>query len=504
MNGFVKSLNQFNEKLDPFPLDINFTFQALDLCTKDSLLIATTLEKGIFMIHNNKVVKNINTSNGLSSNACYKSVLYKNKLFTASSKGINIYDFATDSIFHVFESDGLASNTVNDLAIENDTIYAATENGLSIIPISAIKRVRDFPLFIKPIYKTNDTIWDIPKLLVSHSDTNLSIVLNTLSFGVKGTVNYFYRVKELDSNFKTSVAQDVALSFAEPGNFTFEAYAIDGNGTLSKTIVLPIYIKPYFYQTLWFKLLMGLLGIGIISFGFIYFLERAKRKEQAKNELENKIRNLEISAWKSAINPHFLFNSLNTMQGLFRLNEFEKANSYVAEFASVLRKTIDQSGRLLIKLDNEIPYLKNYLELERIKRAECFDYSIDLPNNEITNYFIPSLLIQPVIENCLKHAIQDKALGKIKINFTLHKDHILCTVQDNGKGYPEVAMSKDYVSKGINLIKNKISIVERLTLKKIGFTYQNLLDSDGSILGSETVFSFPFIIFDYNDSSDNY
>jgi ligand-binding sensor domain-containing protein len=487
----------------PYNLNIPFDYRANDLIVKDSLLIASTIEKGIFFIDRHKVVKNLNVKNGLSTNTTYKSFVYKDKLYTTSNKGINIYDFKTEKISHVFESDGLASNMVFDLAIDNDTVYAATESGLSIIPISTIKQDRTFPLFIKPIYKTNDTTWEIPKTFVTHTDTPMTIVLNSLSFETKGEVNYFYRIKELDTNFKSSIDQNLNFVFNNHGNYTFESYAINTNGTQSNFSNLRIYVKPYFYQTAVFRMVLGLLTLASILLLIYYLMNRAKRKAEEQTALETKIRNLEISAWKSAINPHFLFNSLNTMQGLFHQNDFKKANNYVAEFSSILRKTIDHSGRLLIRLDAEIAYLKNYLELEKIKRTDKFDYEVIVKHEKALAYFIPSLLIQPVLENCLKHAVRDLQGGKIGLCFTLQHNHILCEIIDNGKGFTAETMQKDYQSKGIILIKNKISIVQNLTKQNIDFHYQNKLNSQGEILGTQTTFTFPLLTFDYDDKSVN-
>ena len=91
------------------------------------------------------------------------------------------------------------------------------------------------------------------------------------------------------------------------------------------------------------------------------------RKEQENNLLEIKKRTIEIAEWKSTINPHFLFNSLNTMQGLFSNEEFERGNKYLSQFAKILRRSVDQSGKLLTSLQHEKEFIQNYLELEQLK-----------------------------------------------------------------------------------------------------------------------------------------
>ncbi len=502
VTGSQDSIYYLDSVIKPYPLNIPFNYRAVDLLVKDSLLIATTAEKGIFFIRDHDIIKNIDASNGFSTNTCYKSVLYKDALFTASKKGINIYDFKTDSIFHIFESDGLPSNTVYDLCIQNDTIYAATENGLSIIPIQSISHFKSFPLFIKPIYLNKDTLWDIPKNLFARTDATVELVLNGLSFDTKSNVNYFYRIKEIDTTYKSTIDQNIAFQFPHIGQYTFEAYSENSEGTKSNKIIFTIQVIPYFYQSWWFKLCIALIIFLLLVTVYKKLIVRAKQKEIKKTETENKIRNLEIAAWRSAINPHFLFNSLNTMQGLFSTSDFEKANTYVAEFSNMLRKTIDQSTRILVQIEVEIGYLKNFLELEKIKRDDNLQYNISLSNQPLEDYYIPSLMVQPIVENALKHGIQDRMDGMIWIQFEMKENRIFCTITDNGKGLGEENKRANQDSKGHLLIENKIRIVEKLIHHKIGFSFGNKYSAQNNIIGAEAIFSFPILTFDYDDTSN--
>lgn len=501
--GSQDSLYYINNGFRHFKLNIPFNYRALDLLVKDSLLIATTAEKGVFFIQDSIVKKNLDVSSGWSTNTCYKSVVYKNALYTASNKGINIYDFKTDSIFHLFESDGLPSNTVFDLSIYNDTIYAATEAGLSIVPINSIPHSRTFALFSNPLIAHKDTLWGKNRTSNIYTNQQITFVLNALSYSTQSPIAFYYKYKKNDSNYITTQDQNISLSNLESGEYLFEAFAINSDGVQSNTIAIPFYVKPYFYQTVWIKV-VGYIAL-LLVFYFLYMWQerKAKQKLEKQNALENKIRNLEISAWKSAINPHFLFNSLNTMQALFRLNDFEKANKYISEFSSILRKTIDHSGRLLIKISDEVAYTENFLALEKIKRFDNLDYSIEIKDIKITDKYIPSLLIQPILENSLKHGIQDKENGIISIVFSMVDDRIWCTIKDNGKGFDEELLNGKENSQGLKLIKNKISIVEKLIKKDIEFNYKNRYDQEKNILGAETIFSFPLITFDHDISSSN-
>lgn len=234
------------------------------------------------------------------------------------------------------------------------------------------------------------------------------------------------------------------------------------------------------------------------------FLLRIRKREQQKNELTQKIRNLELIAWKSTINPHFLFNSLNTMQSFFSGNDFVKANRFLSQFSTILRKTIDQSSKLMIQIEQEINYLQNYLELEKIKRYDEFSFEILLQDQEIKSYFIPTLVLQPIIENSLKHGIRDNENGHIQIEFAKLNSTIMCTIYDNGRGLPSTADEIANTSKGIKLVRDKIAIIEKMIHQEIPMTMSNRIGENREILGCQTVFSFPIITFDLDDKNSTH
>ena len=142
----------------------------------------------------------------------------------------------------------------------------------------------------------------------------------------------------------------------------------------------------------WFKIFMIIVYFILIYVFTLWMIARTRKKEKRKNELNNKVRNLELAAWKSAINPHFIFNSLNNLQGLFLNNDIDKANRYTQEFSDILRKTIENSGKLFLTIDEEIKYLKNYLSLEVIKRDNRFEYEITTTDEKLLSYYILSLI----------------------------------------------------------------------------------------------------------------
>ncbi|MCC7030542.1 MAG: histidine kinase, partial [Chitinophagaceae bacterium] len=489
--GSQDSLYYVDKVFKPYPININFNFRAVDLLVKDSLLIATTSEKGVFFIQDSIVKKNLNSSNGFSSNTCYKSVLYKNVLYTATNKGINIYDFKTDSVFHLYESDGLPSNTVFDLSVYNDTLYAATESGLSVVPISVIPHQRTFHFFASPVIANRDTFWNEPAQIEVYDNEPITIVLNALSYGTKSPVTYYFKIAGIDTAYRFTSDPELHLNNLSHGNYTLQSYAMNTDDVVSNPIAIVLQVKPFFYQTLTFRILF-VTGILLIFLLFVIWMKKAiEKRELLKSEGERRIRTLELAAWKAAFNPHFLFNSIQTLQSLFLDKDFDSANKFAAKFSAILRKTVDHSSQLFISIADEISYLQNYLELEKIKREGKLKY--DIISDELCDIlFVPSLVLQVVVENSLKHGIQERSDGYISIKFVCANDRVTCTIVDNGAGFNENDAGKS-TSKGIQLLRNKLSSVEKILNQTIQFSFKNRLSIEGEVIGVETFFSFPKI-----------
>lgn len=482
----------------PYPLDKRFDYRAVDLLVKDSLLVATTAEGGVFFIEGHKIVRNLNVSNGFRTNTCYRSVVYDEKLFTATNLGVHVYDFSNDSLYYFFESDGLPSNNVFDLCVYSDTLYAATEGGLSVIPLSAIPRKRGFPFYVNPVIISKDSLWDRTDSFALHTDDEITLVANGLSFGTRTPVRYFYRIPVIDTAFRETTDPNISFRSLPLGLTRFEIYAMNGEGTRTPLITLRIDVIPYFYQTNAFKLLLLFMALTGVAAAVYFSVRRAKRIEQQRAALERRLWILELDKWRSAVNPHFLFNSLNTVQALFKRNQFSLANDFIGSFSILLRRTIDQSGHLLVKVSEETAFLKSYLEVEQMKAAEPFEFTLDIDHADLDGYFIPSLVIQPVIENSLKHGIRNMAGGRIRVEMYREGEHIRCMIADNGQGFPTLDEGFREGSQGIGLIRSKLDAVRSLLHVQLDFSYQNLTDAEGNVTGTQSVFIFPFITQNYD------
>ena len=194
--------------------------------------------------------------------------------------------------------------------------------------------------------------------------------------------------------------------------------------------------------------------------GAIWTISRIRQKRRAKiNELTNRLRETELKAIKAQMNPHFLFNSLNSIQNLINQKDIEAANQYLSRFARLLRAVLQHSEKEFVPLSDEIETLNLYVQLEKLRFNFEFDLEID-QKIDIHNTFVPPLLFQPFIENAILHGLQQKeGIKKLTIKINERDSQLICQIADNGVGRSMPSLK----TKNHHGMGNKLSL-ERINL----------------------------------------
>ena len=199
------------------------------------------------------------------------------------------------------------------------------------------------------------------------------------------------------------------------------------------------------------------------------------------------------------MNPHFVFNCINSIQQYILTNNKEKALVCLTDFASLIRQTLEISGASSITVSEEVRYLEKYLTMERIRFAGNFTYSISVPDTINANFIrVPSMILQPYVENCVHHGIRHKQNGKgmVSISFYLENDVLFCCIRDNGVGRAKSQEFKnlqtdEHQSRGMNLTKKRIDLLNMLNKEQISIQIIDLTDGNGASKGTEVVLKIP-------------
>jgi len=408
----------------------------------DSTFWVGTLEDGLYCIQNRAVIKHIRIQRGISYNEKQELKINKNILWAVSTSGIIRYDLTTDSLTIWDNGNGLPSWNVFDIAFIGDKIYAATKEGLVSMPMDLEMNVA------KPVMKmtqimVNDSIYPIQSTYQLKSDENtLKIQFRGISFRSQNNFRYEYRLLGVEENWNnvSSASNIVNYPDLSPGNYTFQAVFVKADGSRSEPLNIAFLISAPFYAEWWFIILSTVFVILIIS----WFYKRQINKIKAQNEeklersrLERDIRISELKALKAQLNPHFMFNALNSIQDYIIQNERELASDYLGMFSDLMRLYLNHSQEGQLSLKEEINSLKLYLELEAIRMDGDFSYSIQM-DRKIDAYEmeIPTMLVQPYVENAIKHGLfRKKGAKQIEIYFEQpDPSFILAIIRDNGIG----------------------------------------------------------------------
>ena len=250
-------------------------------------------------------------------------------------------------------------------------------------------------------------------------------------------------------------------SFIWLKDYTPGSYRLNIRYTVQPQHVANYYfiVEPAWYQSLGFKIMVGIFIAACLG-AFLFLMLFVQQKQKSRRELANKTKlQLELKAIYAQLNPHFVFNALSSIQGLINKQDIEGANNYLADFARLLRESLANSHKDEVSLHEEIRMLDTYLKLEQLRFG--FQYRINL--DESINQFdtsIPALLVQPVVENAVKHgvsALQD--VGLVTIHFEKTDETMTVRITDNGQGFSESQVTTGF---GLKLTRDRINLLNEL------------------------------------------
>jgi hypothetical protein len=235
--------------------------------------------------------------------------------------------------------------------------------------------------------------------------------------------------------------------------------------------------------------------IVLILAGFGYFFIRNKNKHM-RSLLEKELLTYKIEAMSLQVNPHFIFNILNSIQWNIKNNDYELTSKYITLFSRLLRVIFDNSQQQSVSFLAEIESLKLYVELEQLRLKNKFSFSVNKQNQfNPVRYNIPPLLLQPFVENAIWHGFfgneSPDADWAIEINIKEDNNTLICELVDNGIGFTERQKENNKVSRGIGITQKRIELYNQLNRTNIRMFIEPLTDHPVYKSGTKVVFEFP-------------
>ena len=471
--------------------------------TADNLVWVGLASDSLVVLKNNKLIKSIALGDVISGNVC-KS-LYSDKagtIWLGTNKGLNKiqYQFTKEEkpgeeklVFYNTAfglSDGLIGEQVNDIAIYNDTVYVATTGGISYLPTSLHLPVSDITTFITRVSIHGADTLILKEYTLPYDKNDISIYFS----GADLTgYNPLFEYRLNDGNWLKTDKNSIELSLA-PGKYKIQLRGIKRDGTPSTQVEsISVFIRTPFWKNYIFWTVL-VIALFLLSLFILERRNRQKRKTEVEKVMtEKKLTELEMQALKAQINPHFVFNCLNSIKGFIFDRDFKQADKYLDKFSDLMRSTIDNSDAAIISLQSEVSYLDNYLQLEKLRFEDKFTYSITVADGiDKQKVFVPAMLLQPYVENAIRHGMRflENKKGEIKISVIAENNFLVCEIDDNGIGRKKAAELKsnmhiEYQSKGMSISKR------RGELYKIDQEIIDKKDDSGACAGTKVIVKIP-------------
>ncbi|MBL7884059.1 MAG: histidine kinase [Bacteroidia bacterium] len=398
-----------------------------------------------------------NKANGMSSDLVYAMTFDKeqNNIWAGTNQGlnkINIKEYkhtGEKKIIQFGKLEGFSGVECNSNGtwVDNDgSIWFGTVYGLiKYDPSEYIENKSESKISINSMRLFyNDTLLE-NGVHLHYNLNNITINYNGISLTNPSKVQYSYILEGFEKNWSPPTTTRFAtFSNLPSGNYTFKVKSSNNEGVWNtEPATFKFTVDQPFWKTKWFILLLSTFSIVLLILSIRFRINNIKNKEKKKTEINKKIAHLESQALRAQMNPHFIFNTLSSIQHYISNNDTDAALKYLSKFAKLMRKIMDNSKQQLISVAEEIDALNLYLELEVMRFDKKFAYNISIDVEIDSNYDrIPSMLIQPYVENAIIHGLLPKdGAGKISIDLKKQGETILCSIEDNGIGREK---SKEY------------------------------------------------------------
>ena len=438
----------------------------------NSILIATK-GYGIYILEDGKVINKVTKEDGLITDMVNTLWIDKKRkrLWCGTTKGVSIFDYSGTSEGIKFvkytdltKKDGLFSNYAVSIAATSDKTFIVSDLGLTISP-SDLKKV----ISVEPILNLlgivqGDSIYTNKNLTFDYDQNSMEFrYLSISNKKVKDMYRYRLMTTQDSGQWYLTDFTSTRYNNLSPASYAFQVSARSQNTGWSVPEEYRFTIMPRFIDLWWVRSI----GIAILLLiGYLFFAMRLKRLQDkgdlllSNQELELQIARLESSALRGQMNPHFMFNVLNSIQKLILNEEKQDANKLLARFSKLVRSALQYSRLEYIPLTDEVKFLENYMSIEAQRFPYRFTYHIEMADELQEGATIPPLLIQPLCENAIKHAFVEDG-GTIWVRISVKDaEHMQIEVEDDGIGMSNTDTVKKS-SLGTTIIRDRVKLIEK-------------------------------------------
>ena len=429
------------------------------------------------------------------------------KLWIGGPEGIHLFEVDYSStkpglqfLQAINSADGLPNTDVVDFEFFDDKIWIALRDQVVYIDTLALALSAQVPGVSFTSLLVNNTRRAIEtEFNLSYKENSVEIEYSGLSYVQLGSINYMYRIGDANADWILTDSRSLQFASLRPNKYHFEVKASSRSGKWGEPISMDFRVRPAWWNTWGFRSIMIFL---LLAIGLAFRrAQQVRREKAAHNERTmSEYRQLALSA---QMNPHFVFNSLNSIQNFILKSQPLEAYQYLSKYSKLMRQTLENLRSPYIPLEAELTALEAYIEMELIRFDRSFKFELEIRDDiNIDATQIPGLLLQPILENAIWHGLLRKESGsRILIVRLFKKDEgIICQIQDNGVGRknedgidPKGQQGKKHKSRGTEITKDRLRLLHGLQGSKFVFEIDDLQSDDGIPSGTRVTLSIPFL-----------
>lgn len=453
---------------------------ANDLFSDGSILYVATKNKGILFFKNGTVIRKLLPKFNQEDVEIYKLMVYDHKIYANSSQGFIVLSMDGVVQAKLNRAQGFSTNKIFDFEIVGDQVWIIHSRGFQKININQLNDTKEKPLLeLSGIMVNDSTIQEVhAKGIFNSEQRKIQFTMSSPTLRNRENIRYHYTLRGYDKRWIMAGYDDNKITYnaLAPGEYTFVVKA-ENQGVYSETKAYSFSISAPFYFRWWFIACEFVAFFLFVAFIYRWQLHLQRKKSEQQNELNTS----KLIAIQSQMNPHFIFNALNSIQDLILKGDVENSYSYITTFSNMVRKTLKYSEREFIDVEQELKLLELYLSLEKLRFKKDLEYRIITRNTE--ELMIPPLLIQPFIENALVHGLLHKQ-GKKTLSITLEMGEVcICTIEDNGIGREKARLIKQrqravHESFSGRAIQKRFEILSKTLEGNFGYEYEDLYEGN--------------------------
>jgi len=386
-------------------------------------------------------------------------------------------------------------NMFDPLKVEKIKIAAKPEISRILINDASTNRLSIYSNGIK-------NISEIQKLTLPYDSNTISFNFAALEYSHPEANEFKFQMKNLDDALVYNQNKNfVRYPNIPPGEYTFRLWASNSDGVWSTRVKeLQISILPPWWQT-WQARLAALAILGLILYTIYRYRVAQIRKQEAflRKEAEYKqmLAETETAILRLQMNPHFIFNSLNSIGSYILQEDTDLAYDYLIDFSKLMRMILDFAEKPFIALSDEINLLERYIKTEAMRFEKKIDFQVNVSKTlDAEELQLPTMILQPFVENAILHGLaQKKEAGIIKLTFQKKGDHLICTVEDNGLGRKAASKNnpRHHQSKALKITERRLKLLSEQKKAEASFEIKDLLAENGASLGTQVYLQLPLV-----------